>query len=467
MHGDFHPTFMNLTTSAARLRARTALAATCMAMLVAGCAGSSSGGGEVLNYIGKGEWKVSGRIEDGTGGGLPNMLVHLVAPTQTFSVRTDTKGDYAFQKMENGSYNVRPMQLGYGFEPTFRDITINGGDVEVAPFVGALSGGGGGADGSGGDVDAGGGGDAGDTTGGNPAFWKGGSISGVVRLRDWATEQPGDREVPGVLVTIRQGTESMSTYSKPDGSWSFLGKIPDGDFTLTYAKDGWTIEPAQRSITVKKGVFPPSGSYDVTAHSSIIATDDVVLGDYANPQVRIVGKDGKPLTFIACVLVHDVKKEIAWAQSQDGGWASFPGILNGSYRLYPIQEGYAFVPEWIDFTFAGPDAGEQWAYHTIKTEIVATPTDGAKHFRYTLHGRVLDAAGKGVAGAFVAAAGVSVMGYSNTTSTGADGSWTLEDVEHFGTEPIVVYAEPAEVSLAQPFRFVTPEALDVVVPDFQ
>lgn len=81
---------------------------------------------------GEGNTTVSGKVVDYYGDGIQGIRVNLDGSTAD----TDSKGEYFFTDIKNGSYNIILSKEGYTFLPESRDITASGADSSVKDFIG-------------------------------------------------------------------------------------------------------------------------------------------------------------------------------------------------------------------------------------------------------------------------------------------------------------------------------------------
>lgn len=441
-------------------RSSSTLAALLLGLAVTGCEETAGSAAAPLNHIGKGEWTVTGKVQDPDGVGVPNVLVQLLSTHATFGAKTDKAGGYSFLKMENATYNVKPSQAGYAFAPAFRDFTIQGANFEVAPFVATVLGGGGGGDG-GGDADA-----SSDVAGdgGGSRDWVGRTVKGLVRGRSWQTGKP-EGAVAGVRVTLSAAGASIETWTSLSGEWRFADRVPPGSYTVAFAKPGWTVAPAQLELTVPAGDGAISAP-EAVAHSSFKALPDAAPDSWAFPVASVVDTDGKKIAGVGFALIHPDLKEVETKTSDLDGVVTFGMILDGSYRLQPLEPGFTFAPPHFDFSFSAPTDPALSSYYQTGAVFVATPSPGQKHFAYHVSGRVLGADGKGKPEVVVSLVARGDNEVKNTI-TGADGTYVFPDVQHIGHDLLMVYVPSYDSGLVKPFAFAFPDKPELVMPDMQ
>ena len=86
--------------------------------LVVGCGGGGGGGGGSAPST----FSISGTVS----GDYFSSVIITLSGDSSKTTTTDISGNYSFSGLVNGSYTITPSQSGYTFNPTSRDITING-----------------------------------------------------------------------------------------------------------------------------------------------------------------------------------------------------------------------------------------------------------------------------------------------------------------------------------------------------
>ncbi len=165
-------------------------------------------------YSVSGIYSISGRVLTPQGNPISGAMVALTG-SATGTTLTDILGNYTFSGLSNGNYTVTPGMTGYTFSPEYRTVTISGASMSGQNFTGTPSGGG---------------------------IY---SISGSVRLPSGSV--PG-KPVPGVVMTLTgdaTGTVTTDNY----GNYTFRG-LPNGNYTVTPAKTGYTFMPVNIIVTV-------------------------------------------------------------------------------------------------------------------------------------------------------------------------------------------------------------------------
>ncbi|MCX5884570.1 MAG: putative Ig domain-containing protein [Proteobacteria bacterium] len=82
-----------------------------------------------LNVVCSDGYELSGKVST-----LSDVIMVLSGNTSA-TTTTDTSGSYKFQHLTNGTYTVTPSKSGYTFNPTNRQVTINGGNQTGIDFT--------------------------------------------------------------------------------------------------------------------------------------------------------------------------------------------------------------------------------------------------------------------------------------------------------------------------------------------
>ena len=88
-------------------------------------------------------YTVSGKVVFDSGTGISEVYVSISGNTDNtsrveninFSVPTDTKGNYTLNNIKNGTYRITPYKSGVTFSPSYRSITVSGGNLSVSRFT--------------------------------------------------------------------------------------------------------------------------------------------------------------------------------------------------------------------------------------------------------------------------------------------------------------------------------------------
>ena len=172
-----------------------------------------------------GTYAVSGTVTGATVSGVTVSLTDAAKP----STVTDATGSYRFAGLANGSYKVTPSMPGYTFSPPSSIVTVDGASVTEVDFAAA------------------------------PAPANTHAVSGTVT------------GVTAAGVTLSLSGASMEAAASTDvGGYYTFGSVPDGSYTLTASKAGYTFSPATVDVSVSAGNVTVQ---DITADFSSILYD--------------------------------------------------------------------------------------------------------------------------------------------------------------------------------------------------
>lgn len=149
-------------------------------------------------------WNISGTI---TPAATASGATIALSGGSTATTTANASGNYSFTGLANGSYTVTPSKTGYSFSPASANVTVNGANVTVPNFaISAV-----------------------------PTY----SISGTV-----------SPAASGSGATLNlTGTATATTTANASGNYTFSG-LPNGNYTVTPAKAGFTATPVSRAVTV-------------------------------------------------------------------------------------------------------------------------------------------------------------------------------------------------------------------------
>ncbi|UFS71405.1 carboxypeptidase regulatory-like domain-containing protein [Geomonas sp. RF6] len=178
---------------------------------------------------------VSGKVTVG-GTALPGVAV-TIAGAKSASTVTDGSGNYSFSGVPNGLCTVTPVLSGYTFSPLSRTVTVSNADLTVSDFAATAT---------------------------PPATTF--TVSGKVTLNGsglgWVSVQISSMSgLSGNLIT------------NATGNFSFTD-VPNGDYTITPAINGYIFTPASRTVTVTNGNATVA---DFTAASTAGSTGSVTF----------------------------------------------------------------------------------------------------------------------------------------------------------------------------------------------
>jgi hypothetical protein len=228
---------------------------------------------------------VSGAIT-GTG----SETVTLTQGATTVATATaDASGNYSFANIANGSYTVTPTKSGFSFNPASQPVTVNGANVSVPNFTATAL-----------------------------TFTVSGAISGT----------------GSETVTLSQGATTVATATADaSGNYSFAN-IATGTYTVTPTKNGFSFNPANRSVTVN-------------------GANVTVPGFTATPATQTFGISGTITGGGATVTLTQNGATAATVTTDASGNYSFTNEANGAYTVTPSQAGVSFLPANSNVTVNG------------------------------------------------------------------------------------------------------------------
>lgn len=193
-------------------------------------------------------YTVSGTV---SGDIAANVTIALIGSGSS-TTKTDSNGNYSFNKAKNGIYIILPSKVGYTFNPINIDATVSNADLPGQNFIATAN-----------------------------TY----SISGTVPC------------LTDVTVTLT-GTSSRSTTIDSSGTFTFSG-AKNGSYTITATKTGYTFSPI--SVTVNNAdvtgkIFivasAPSGSLDT--NFGTCGTVRTIIGSYGSQAYSCaIQSDGK------------------------------------------------------------------------------------------------------------------------------------------------------------------------------
>ena len=148
-------------------------------------------------------YTVTGYVKDQLGAGLTDVTISLTGGLG--SVITDGNGLWTKTGVPNGAYTATPSKAGYQFNPASAGFTVADSDATVPDFTA------------------------------NPN-----TASGYVK-------NSGGTGVNGVTMSFTGGLSAVTTNSS--GFWQLDG-IPNGTYTVTPSRNGYTFNPVSRNFTI-------------------------------------------------------------------------------------------------------------------------------------------------------------------------------------------------------------------------
>jgi len=324
---------------------------------------NGNGGGD-----GDGQYTVSGRVADTSGIGIAGVTLAMGGKTAT----TDAQGNYTISGIYGGySYNLRPTKSGYTFSPASRTVTVND-NVTGKDFVGTPVGGNGGGQ---------------YTVSGKVVDSSGTGISGVTLT----------------LNLLTATTDAQGNYT--------ISGVASGAHMLTPSKEGYTFSPTYRIVAVE---------------NSSVTVEDFVgsTGGGGGGGITISGR----ITDASGAGIPDVQVLLStgfsnWTTTTDAqGFYAFNNIEDGGYGLLPSKKDYEFTPQTKSFMVSGSNLSFNF---TGSTEGGGIDNGGPATEVYTVTGRVVDTAGRGIPDVEVA---IENDDYDDNIDTDEQGNYTLEDV---------------------------------------
>lgn len=316
------------------------------------------------NGGGDGQYTVSGRVVDPSGVGITGVTLAMGGKGAT----TDAQGNYTISGIYGGySYNLRPTKSGYIFSPASRTVSVND-NVTGKDFVGTP-------------IDGNGGGQY--------------TVSGKVVDSSGAG-------ISGVTLTLNL----LTATTDAQGNYTFSG-VATGAFMLTPSKEGYTFSPTYRTIALENS--------NVTV-DDFIGSADGGGGGGITISGRITDSAGTGIPDVEVLLTTGFS---SWTTMTDAqGYYAFNNIEDGGYVLLPTKSDYEFTPQTKSFMVSGSNLTFDF---TGSTEDGGGPVIEV----YTVSGRVVDTAGRGIPDVEVA---IENDDYDDDIDTDEQGNYTLEDV---------------------------------------
>ena len=200
---------------------------------------SFNGGGVVGAFaLPTSTYSVSGTVSPSSSG---TGTILTLSGAGSGTVPADSSGNYTFTGLANGTYTVTPSKVGYSFSPASQTATVNGANVTGVNFTASAQ------------------------------TW---TISGNVSTNG-----------AGATVNL-SGTLTGSTTADSSGNYSFAG-LPNGNYTVTPTKSGYTFSPASQNVVVNNG-NPPVVNFTATQNTGTgLQMDAKVWGDGSSAKTTI------------------------------------------------------------------------------------------------------------------------------------------------------------------------------------
>lgn len=253
------------------------------------CGGGSGGGGPPPPPT----YAVSGAVTGATAVTL--SLSGAASATTT----TDPAGAFSFASLQNGTYTLTPSKPGYLFAPPSRTVTVNGADIAGQGFVATA------------------------------IHVIAGAVTGTM----------------GVTVSL-SGHRSATTTTGTSGAYAFAD-LPDGAYTVTPSKAGYTFSPPSRAVTLSGADV---GGQDFVA-SPIPIGARTISGAVTGTIV-----EGVSVTLRS----EPAGAALATAVTDAAGTYAFDSLPDGAYSVTPwLREAagifHSFAPPRRQVSVAGAD----------------------------------------------------------------------------------------------------------------
>ena len=258
-------------------------------------------------------WNMSGTVSPAAGGSGTSLFIAGALLTTT----ADASGNFNFAGLPNGTYTVTPQKSGYTFSPPNRSVTINGADVTGVNFTAqALL----------------------------PTTF---NMSGTVSPAAGGSGTFPSLVIAGALLT---------TTADSSGNFNFAG-VPNGTYTVTPSKSGYTFTPPNRSVTINGA--------DVTG-VNFTAQAVPTTFDVSGTVSPAAGGSGTSLVIGGALLT---------TTADGSGNFNFTGVPNGTYTVTPSKYGYAFTPPNRSVTINGANVtGVNFTAQAVPTSFSITGT---------------------------------------------------------------------------------------------
>lgn len=255
-------------------------------------------------------------------GGVRLLLFAVTNPNSPIqSTQTSLLGgSYRFDDVAPGEYVVYPQDNRYLFEPIEQRVEVVESDVANVNFVATL---------------------AGALAGGRVEDGGGGGIFGIdMALYDGNSDTP-----------------IATTQSNQEGAYAFPNLEP-GSYQIKPSSSIYNFTPLQHTFTISDtSIFTLNFAVDGYTVSGR------VLEGVAN------GLEGVNVTLTTI----DTQEPVATAVTNKEGTYIFTGVVVGSYRITPMENGYLFTPPYQDIMVSN---------NTLVQFFRAEPTGNGNYFLY-------------------------------------------------------------------------------------
>ena len=268
-----------------------------------------TGGGKIDFLVMKtrNTYSARGSVVEGGGASIAGVVVNISGDESGFAVSAGD-GSWEALNLPTGSYTATPSKPGWTFAPDHADFTIDAADASLPDFTGTAAG-------------------------------------GTYVASGFVLDDTG-AGVPGVKVRIT-GDGIGETETDATGFWS-VGALPDGSYTATPSKAGWSFAPDSRSITISGSnavVDDFTGTWDDWVHTwgakLFVSEDDYGRAIAVAPDgsVFVVGSSEKFSTG-NLILAYDAAGHLSWTKLWDGGGTVQDALISNN-QLYVFSMRYA------------------------------------------------------------------------------------------------------------------------------
>jgi N,N-dimethylformamidase beta subunit-like protein/uncharacterized protein DUF4082/Big-like domain-containing protein/purple acid phosphatase-like protein len=222
---------------------------------------------------------ITGTITPGASGAGTTLTM-----TGGATATADGSGNYTFSAVADGSYTITPSKAGYTFTPASQSVNVSGASVPAINFSAQAV-----------------------------------TLTGVVT--------PAASGI-GATLTLA-GPVNATATADASGAFSF-STLPNGSYTATPSKLGFTFSPASRTITI--------------AGASVSGADFVAAAIPTYTASGSVSPAGAGTTLTLSGGANQT------TSADSGGNYNFAGLPNGSYAVTPSKTGFSFAPASQAFT---------------------------------------------------------------------------------------------------------------------
>jgi photosystem II stability/assembly factor-like uncharacterized protein len=293
------------------------------------------------NFIGgTATYTLTGRVIDGTGAGLSNIIVTVTGSQQRATV-TDPNGNYAiFGLFAGGNYTFRPSQNGFVFLPGAVGFpSLPAGDRTVPTFVGTM----------------------------HPY-----TISGQVK-------DNLNNPVSAVLLSLRRvgGNDGVGVSTNPSGNYSIANVASEATYTLTPSKAGFSFSPATVTFATPNGnqvanftAIPfPTVEFSATNYD---------VGEGSVSVVVTVTRSGD--TTIASTVdfasTNGTASQLRDYEVANGTISFAAGETSRTFRVLVVDDVFAETNETVNLTLSSPTGATLTGSTTATVTILDNDSSG-------------------------------------------------------------------------------------------